>query len=212
MAYTDTWDAAFNLTPAGGAQISGGDDAIRQLKLAIFERLSDILVDINADPPSLNIAILGTIGALVDVPMLFGPHILEATNDEDDARHNDENFQLTDPGLTARGSLYLPHGITIKKLEASMDRGLGSDCSCELFKVHYGTGVKTVIDTVLRNVAGIGLSAGAIANPPGIGEVVDANTYHYGVRFFGTPIALFAQHKFYCVKLTVDVPGIQALL
>ena len=33
-----TWDASYNLVPAGSAQLSQGDDAIRDLKLAISER------------------------------------------------------------------------------------------------------------------------------------------------------------------------------
>lgn len=210
MAYTDVWNPAFNATPAGSAQLSGGDDSIRQFKLAVYERLTKMLVDINADPPTLIASIIGTIGAQTNRPMLFGPNIFEARNDEDDATHQNPYFQLTDPGLTGQASLYLPHGITIKKLEAAMDRGLGTDCSLELYKVNYLTGAVTVLDTVLRNVAGLGLSAGAIANPPGIGEVVDSNTYHYGCRFFGTP-APFAQHKIYAVKLTIDSPGVSAL-
>jgi hypothetical protein len=209
MAYTDTWDAAFNNAPAGGAQISGGDDAIRQTRLAVFERLSDILVDINADPPTLNSAILGTIGAVTSRVMAFGPHILEATNDEDDTRHEDTGYKHNDNGLTSVGSLYFPDGVTIQKVQASMDRSLSPDVTLELFKVNIHTGAKTVLDTVVRAVAGIGLSDGAIANPPGIGEVVDSENFVYGVKFTAGAF-LLTNPKCYGILVTVDVPGVQA--
>lgn len=39
MAYTTTWNAAFEATPAAGANVSGGDDRIRELKEAVRERM-----------------------------------------------------------------------------------------------------------------------------------------------------------------------------
>jgi len=140
--------------------------------------------------------------------MLFGPHIFSSRNDDDDTNHNDANYQHNDTGLTSVGSLYLPHGITIKKLEAIMDRSLGADVSCELYKINLATGAKTVLDTAIRAVAGIGIASGAIANPPGIGEVVDVTAFHYACRFFAAGFVL-NQPKIYGVRLFVDVPGVE---
>ena len=39
MAYSDTWDSSFEATPAGSDSISVGDDDIRDLKLAVRERM-----------------------------------------------------------------------------------------------------------------------------------------------------------------------------
>src|SRR4051812_30977592 len=131
MAYTQTWDAAYNATPAGGAQLSGGDDAIRDLKRDLYERLTKILADINADPPTLLASVLGTIGAQTNRIMSFGPHTFDAVNDNDDTDHQSSYLGMNSTGLTFNGSIYLPHGITIMKLEASMDKQAAADCSCE---------------------------------------------------------------------------------
>jgi len=40
MAYTDTWNAAFEALPADVDNISEGADRIRDLKLAVRERLA----------------------------------------------------------------------------------------------------------------------------------------------------------------------------
>ena len=40
MAYTQTWNAAFEATPAAGDNISEGDDRIRELKVDIRERMA----------------------------------------------------------------------------------------------------------------------------------------------------------------------------
>src|SRR4051812_3650311 len=103
MAYTQTWDAAYNNTPAGGAQLSGGDDSIRNLKRDLYERLTKIMTDINADPPTLLASVLGTIGAQTNRFMLFGPHIFEGRNDEDDTVHQDAYYGHKDTGLTSVG-------------------------------------------------------------------------------------------------------------
>lgn len=211
MAYTQTWDPAYNATPAGAAQLSGGDDSIRNLKRELYERLLTLVNDINADPLTLQSATLGTIGAHTGHVMVFGGNIFEAVNDDDDTRHEDSGFEHQDNGQTSYANLYLPNGITIQKLQASMDRSLSPDVSLELYKINYHTGAKTVLDTVVRAVGGIGLSDGAIAYPvPGIGEVVDSVNFVYGCRFFAGAFAL-TNPKILAVKLTVDVPGVSAL-
>lgn len=211
MAFTDTWDAAFNNAPAGSAQISGGDDAIRQTRLAVFERLAAILDDPNVDPPTIKTAVLGTLGAQTGVVMAFGPHMMDAVNDEDDTRHEVDGFEHQDTGLTSFGSLYLPSGITIQKLQASMDKSLSANCTCTLFKINIHTGARTDLDAAVRAVAGIGLSDGAIANPPGIGDVVDSTNYVYGVEFVAAGFVL-TKPKLFAVLLTVDVPGIASMV
>lgn len=40
MAYTHTWNAAYEAEPAAGDPVSGGDDAMRSIKLDVRERLS----------------------------------------------------------------------------------------------------------------------------------------------------------------------------
>lgn len=209
MAFTDVWDAPFNLAPADNAQVSGGDDAIRQLKVAVYERLAAILTDLNVDPPTIKLSVLGTIGAQTDRIMAFGPHTLEAVNDEDDTDHQSAYIGMNTSGLTLNGSIYVPDGITIQRVQASMDRQNAASCSMELFKHNLTTGVKTTLDTVVRGVAGIGVSDGAIANPPGIGDVVDSDNYVYGVRFFAAGW-IVSGPRFYGLKLFVDVPGVEA--
>ena len=207
MAYTDTWDAAFNAAPAGGAQVSGGDDQIRQDKLAVYQRLLTLVNDINADPLTLKTAAMGTIGAITGRKLGFGPHLFESRNDEDDTDHQDAYIGMNTSGLTIVGSLKLPHNATIKKIEASMDRGAAATCSLELYKINLTSGAKTSLDTAVRGVAGVGISAGAIANPPGINDVVDVGTYAYSARFFADGW-IVTSPKLYGVIVTVDIASI----
>lgn len=209
MAYTRTWDAAYYGAPAGGAQVSGGDDAIRDTRFDMKQRMDTLVNDWNADPLTIKATALGVLGQITGRKLSFGPHTFDAVNDNDDTDHQSGYLGMNTTGLTFNGTLYLPHGISIMKLEASMDKGLAATCSLELFKINLTSGAKTVLDTAVRSVAGVGITAGAIANPPGILEVTDSATYVYGARFFADAWVITGP-KFYGITLTVDIPSIAA--
>lgn len=203
MAYTRNWDST---APAGSGQVSAGDDSIRAMKEDLQERLESIFTDIDVDPLTLLPAVMAGAGAQVGRVLLFGPHGFEAVNDNDDTRHNTESFEFNASGLTGVGSIRLPHGATIQKIEAVMDKGVCANVTFELVKVAYLTAAQTIIDTVVRAAAGLGLSAGVILNPPGIGEVVDINTYHYVGRFTaGAFVPPLQGPRLYAVRITVDL-------
>lgn len=198
MPYTRGWNDG---TPAGSRAANQIDDAIREFKVDVHERMdSTFAVDWLADPVVAKDSIIGKVTGRF---MIFGPHIFEARNDEDNTDHDDEYFEMLDTGLTIVGSAYLPHGITVKKLEASMDRQGAATASLAFYKVNYTTGVPTTIDTVTKNVGGIGIHAGAGG---ALTEIIDSSINHYAFKFTGA-FFVGSGPRLYCVRLTVDIPS-----
>lgn len=202
MPYTRGWNDG---TPAGARAANQIDDAIREFKVDLHERMdSTFAVDWTADPVVAKDTILGKSTARI---MIFGPHGFHAVNDEDNVRWEKEAIRMNETGLTINGTIYLPHGLTITKFEAAMDRGAAANCVAKLHRVAYATGVASAaIDTATRAIAGVGITAGAGGV---LAEVVDSSTNFYMVEFTAAGWVITGPRLF-AVRLTVDVPGSQS--
>lgn len=130
MAFTRTWDST---TPTATSQLSSGDDAIRALKVDVEERLSSLVVDIDADPLELSEDAVGSIGAKTGKQIIIGPHSFQAVDDDDNVSWQAQYVQLDDgPNVTVRAPVILPIGVTITKVELLGDKNTANQISCVL--------------------------------------------------------------------------------
>lgn len=199
MAYTRSWNDG---TPAGSRAANQIDDAIREFKVDLHERMDSALVtDWSTDPVVVKDSVLGKVTGRI---MLFGPHLFSSRNDEDDTDHQDQYFSLNTSGLSSVASPRFPGGITITKLEAAMDRQAAANAVLSLIKYNYTTGVLIgTVDTVTRALGGVGLSAGAGGV---LAEVVDsASTTIYLFKFTGAGF-VGTGPRLYGVRVTFNIP------
>lgn len=201
MPYTRGWNDG---TPAGSRAANQIDDAIREFKVDLHERMdSALVVDWLTDPVVAKDSILGKSTARF---MVFGPSIFQAVQDEDDMRWELEAVRMNETGRTINGSIRLPTGITITKFEASMDRGGAASAVATFKRVNYNDGTSGTIDTATKVAAGIGIQAGAGGV---LAEVVDSSLFHY-VVVFTAAAWIITGPRLFCVRLTVNVPGSQS--
>lgn len=185
MAYTRSWSDA---TPAGTRAANQIDDAIREFKVDLHERMDDIVDDWAADPVVVQGAVSGRVTGRV---LLFGPHILQNRQDEHDTQHQDNYVQL-DIGETMNGQLLVPAGITITDFDAVVDIQLSGTFTVELYEVAYLTGTKNSIVTRTRSTNGVGLTdSGTISYTVNAGSWLGIRAVCSGIfhaRFYGCRI------------------------
>src|SRR6266498_1975426 len=195
MAFTRGWN---NATPPGTRAAKQIDDAIRELKVDLSERLlAKLFSALPNDTVEANLVVRPEIlGNVTARKLVFGPQGFQSLNDEDDTVVTEESFRSdNEAGKHACMALKIPTGVTITLFEATLSAVAGS-VQCELYKVNLTTGAKTSISTVTRS----GTSPG-IASSAALSEAVDGSA-HYGVR-------LIAPGQFiscYGIRITVTVP------
>jgi hypothetical protein len=191
MAYTRNWDST---TPAGSAQLSAGDDAIRALKEDLEERFATLVDDIDADPWVLKEDQVGTIGSKVGKTLTLGPHILQPRQDEHDIEYQ-LNYVQFDGTETQQGTFQLPPDVTITGFEAFVDPFSGVTVTVTLYKTNITTGVVADIAAVTRSSAGIGPTS----DPGVLAEVVHADQA-YCIKMVGNGC------RAYGFRITYDTP------
>lgn len=156
MAFTRGWN---NATPAGTRAANEIDDAIREFKVDISERLiSKIFNSMPNTTPEADLVVQPSIlGNVTGKIMIFGAHILQNRQDEHDTQHQDNYTQL-DIGETMNGCLILPPSIVITAFDATVDRQLSGTFTVEVNSINYLTGVATLIATCTRTANGVGLT------------------------------------------------------
>ena len=136
MAHTNTWDET---DPAATGQLSSGDDAIRQLKLDIRERMNDIL-DTGGkwtdDPIALD---LSATGIRTGVVLYYGPTMFRTISNED--------FNITDLYYESDDEsnkyiyldLNIPVGAKIQSVNAMVSRTGSNTITLYLYRRAYDT-------------------------------------------------------------------------
>ncbi|PIQ16431.1 MAG: hypothetical protein COW67_03015 [Flavobacteriales bacterium CG18_big_fil_WC_8_21_14_2_50_32_9] len=190
MPFTRVWN---NTTPAGTRAAKEIDDAIREFKVDVFERLSQLFVDLDVDP----IELVPKFGPkATDRVIVIGPQSINSFNDEDDVTYRDNYFEGDPAGETARMRITLPVGYTLKLFEASVDKNLGTSVTADLKVVNINSGLVTSLSgPLVRSVGSIGL----VTSAP-LSHVIQNNEYLMAF-FSGTN-----RYRIYGVRLTYDVP------
>lgn len=199
MAYTRNWDIA---SPAGSAQISGGDDAIRAMKEDIEERIESIFEDIDADPLEFKPSVIGAIGSKTGKTMIIPSTAFVAEEDEDDYTYFDQYMQSDNSGSRVlKAPLILPPGVIITEIEYLWNRdGALAGQRGELYGMDFDTGValNAAISTTEETNAGIQLtSSGAMSHE------VDPDRVYF-IRLEPTSIISGGRLIIYGVRVTYD--------
>jgi len=180
MPYTRSWNEA---TPAGTRAANQIDDAIREFKVDLRERMNSTLVnDWTVDPVVAKSAISGLVNGKY---LLFGPHILTNRQDEHDTSHQEEYFQF-DGTEASQGSLIFPLGITIVEFAVLVNKVSGVNMTIEFYRTSFTTGVKTSIHTLTHSAVGITQSTSpALADVPDLDRMYHIRAVGNGCRFYG---------------------------
>lgn len=175
MPYTRTpWS---NLIPAGSRRAGDVDDAIRELRVDIAERMAALVVDWTTDPV---VPLSGLSGAVTGAQLVFGPQILKGRDDQDD-NVTIEYVQNDEENKSMYGQIVMPVGTVITLFEAWVDKNTAPSATVQLFSIVLATGVSTAVSAALsRSAVGIGVVTSAVLNKTII------NTEFLMVRFLGT--------------------------
>lgn len=190
MAYTRSWNDA---TPAGTRAANQIDDAIREFKVDVHERMDDVVDDWTADPVVPKDSITGKVDGKY---LLFPYTIVQPQDDQNDVVYNDGFFQ-NDATKSAHGSLIVPIGITIVEFSAAVDRNGSGTVTVEFYRELFSTGASTLITTVTRAVAGYGIAASGV-----LAEVTDSDRM-YRFKMFSSSIL---GEKLYGIRLKYNTP------
>lgn len=167
MAYTRDWDTEVLNTPPGSRDSDEIDDAIREFKVDINERLADMVYDPSADPVQIKVPGINIDGSQnVKVPAVDGRLMLNL--------QFDSTSYIVKPTAISQGgnwiaSIPVPRGTTIRAVGFNVARKtLGATVTCSVIKVQNGTGIASPIPTVLFSGGAIvsaniqGVSSGVI--------------------------------------------------
>jgi len=180
VAYTRNLD---DTIPQGSAQISGGDDALRALAKDLKERLTSTFVNPNADPLVLKSTSLpASAGGKLIIPGTgLQPHL----DDDNIEYHEDYWVSDTNPNFYATVGFWLPAGNRITLIEVLGDKNTAVSFDTKLWAINFGSGIPTLITTVVRAAAGIGISAsGALAETTADDKFFNIQVVQGGVGSF----------------------------
>lgn len=199
MVFTRNWDST---TPAGSAQISAGDDAIRALKVDLEERMASVFEDIDADPLVLKASVIGAIGAATKKLVISGS-LFQPVDDEDDVSYQGRSMVSDDGGSRELfAAVQLPVGVTITEIEVLWNKRTLSGIQCTLVEVEFATTLaETDVAVVTNTTAGVQLTDTGGMAP----YEVTADTYLYLV-VEPTTAGLLDSDRFtlYGVRLTYE--------
>lgn len=190
MPYTRSWSDA---TPAGTRAANQIDDAIREFKVDLHERMDSALVtDWTTDPVVAKPEVSGKVDGKY---VLFGPQILQPRQDEHDIAY-DKNLVDLDTTEIMWGALSpLPVGVIITEFATVVDRVSGANATIAFYSVDFSTGVgSAAIATLVTSVAGINLIVSGVLAEGTTNDryyavsVVGNNPKCYGFRIkYNTP-------------------------
>lgn len=196
MAYTRNWD---NTSPAGGSQLSAGDDAIRAMKVDLDERLSSVFEDIDVDPLALKSTAVGSIGAATGKQIILGPHEFAPAQDDDNIAWGADYVTFDNgPNVVMRAPVILPIGVTITLIELLADKSTATQISAVLRGKGFTGTPAAAADkhsAIVRTAAGVGIdSSGALT----IAVVADE------MLFMEVTGAIGGNARLYGVRITYD--------
>lgn len=187
MPFLYTWD---DTVPAGSQPANTIDDHIRRLRVEIHERMDSAFVDDwTADPLVLKSSLVGgATGRQICFPASLGIVDTSAALDL-------EGSSYEGIGVTVRVifPLVLPHGITITKIEAEIDKRGTADVIWNLWRKAIG-GAATLLHTVHHTAVGQ-----VVSDTGAITEVVDGAYAYYIESPTGTSV-----RNFFGFRVTYD--------
>lgn len=156
MAYTRVWDTEVLGTPPGSRDSDEIDDAIREFKVDVSERLADLVFDINADP-----LVLKTPGVAIDgsvtfvrsaVPCVSGPNAVVRGP-----------YQVNPGAAGASAEIYFPidaqQGSTLRAFSIDGYRTVaGASVQASLIEVDKALQTSTALATVSL-ASGVGVQS-----------------------------------------------------
>jgi hypothetical protein len=201
MAYTYTWS---NAVPLGSANANTADDAIRQLRAEIEERMDTICAAgslWSTSSPTQDIALdFSSVGAQSSVHIYFHHTILRPTADEDDVYVSGPYTRSdNDTAGVLFGGLRLPVGCTLTDFHVIVDRLSASSAEFDLRRTTFDGSV-TDSSIATKSVTTSGVSVEQIYGPAGTHEIAD--DYSYYIKCW--PGAA-SQIRIYGFRATVDV-------
>lgn len=156
MAYTRDWDTEVLNTPPGTRDSDEIDDAIREFKVDLDERLRDMVWDLADDPVQVKVPGINVDGSQnIKVPAVDGRLMLNL--------QFDAASYIVKPTAVSQGgnwiaSIPVPRGTTIHSVGFNVARKtIGAAVTCSVIKVQNATGIASPIPTVL-------FSGGAVVN------------------------------------------------
>lgn len=197
MAFTRNWN---NATPPGTRAAKEIDDAIREFKVDVNDRIATLLdptTTIDTDPLVLKPAITG---AAVARTLVFPPSLCQPGLDDDDVRYDATGYFEGDNNighLVSFMPIIIPVGYTIKLFEFYADKLTGASITGRLLSILIGTGAVGGLDSgdVVRSTAGVGVgTSGALA-------YTTLNSEAYFVRFTGIN---GSRYRIYGARITYD--------
>lgn len=199
MAYTRSWN---NTTPAGTRAAKEIDDAIREAKVDIYDRILSLLdtangATIDDDPLVLKGSLSGKV---TDKQLLISPHILHGQRDDDDIDHITQYVQADDnASFDLYGQVVIPVGYVIKLFEAWIDPNGASSVKCSLNAINVTSGgITNLTGDLARATAGIGvLTSAALNYTVQSTDVFSIRTFHGGS----------GRYRVYGFRITYDRSG-----
>lgn len=162
MPYTRAWN---NATPPGTRAAKEIDDAIREFKVDVDERLETLIdptTTIDDDPLVLKPGITGTVTGR---KMVYPPYLVQPINDDDDVSYADGYFQGDNNTghLTAYMPITIPVGYVITLFEFYADKIAGASVTGRLLSRLLATGGAGTLDSgdIVRSAAGVGVASSA---------------------------------------------------
>ena len=197
MAYTNAW---LNTIPLGGASASTIDDALRQLRLDINERLLTILTSgFDDDPWELDVS---GIGAQDGVNIYFSHQLCHGHEDDDDLYWYDDYFESDDnQDYPVYMPIALPAGATLTDFDIVMDIHNSSQVSVDLRRVLFAGGTSST-SVSSQNITATGVIVHAIID--GASHTVGDGAYYLKLN----NATGSGQYRVYGARATINVSGL----
>jgi hypothetical protein len=176
MPHTNAWS---NLIPLGSDLAGHIDDDIRQLRLDVFERMNDIVVDWTADPIVLKPISSNDNHRYIPFSLFLNDMHAKETDITTGSIHA---FRGSGP-YVAGLSAFLPFHITVTRIIGWINRDAANTVSMTLYQIPFSTGGASAPVIAQNNVpANVQLTTTTGTNQPmdtGTHDIVfdDANMY-----------------------------------
>lgn len=158
--YTRNW---LDTVPPGTRVAKEIDDAAREFRVDVHERMLTVFDSFGEDKTIPVVLKSIYSGAAVSRPLVFGPHLLKSTDNEDDVQTVHQYVALDQANKSQYGQIPIPVGYVITKCEVWMDPLTKATVTTIFSLVDPLTGTVTALSgSLTRSTSGIGLVSSAV--------------------------------------------------
>ncbi|MBA2704139.1 MAG: hypothetical protein H0U60_09835 [Blastocatellia bacterium] len=205
MPYTNPWS---DIIPDGAANANTVDDAIRQLRLDVHERMNAVVADWTTDP----VVPIGGSGSGTGVKVgkvLFLPFAQWSmlNNAYSDPAAGNERFLYVAAGVEAWCPVNLPPDVTIRQIDLMFYRDTLNTTTLSLRRRMFTTAI-VAVDTQVAIAVSPAAFYMQILTISGMSEVVTDQSYYYLIAKGAGGLG----PKIYAAKITYDCPDSTATL